>query len=177
MACDKILNLAAAMNRMFVPHDNNRSGDTTEQVSEKDNHFLSAERCAIGLNVQSDLALVRTHTDGPNEIHTLIVFKTGANGRRLPAWGPGALERRDQRKPTFIRKNKGGTQRLPLFLYAAKHSVSNGQSPGHRDATRAVVVVGSSTAIAATDTKRRWGDNGRGTDPRSNARCEPSSSN
>ncbi len=173
----KGLNLTAAMNRMLIPHQHDRTSDATEQVFEKGHHFVSAERGTIGLNVQLDLAFPRTRAQGADQVHALIVSDARTDGGSLPARCPGPFERRDERKPTFIEKNEGGAQHLPLFLYAARHSVSNGRSLHHRAAKHAVAVFGNSTPGVARDTRCRSGDSARETDPRSDARCDPRSSN
>lgn len=99
--------------------------------------------------MQPDLALPRTHTERADQIQTFIVFDTRANDGRLTARRPGAFERGDQRKPTFIEKNERRAELLPLFLYAARGNVSSVQSPRHHDAVRAVAVFGNSTQDAA----------------------------
>ena len=106
-----------------------------------------------------------------------MVLDTGADGRRLPAWCPRTFERADQGKPAFIGKNQRGTQRVPLFLYAARHSVSNERRLHRRARTCAVAVFGNSTPSVATHAKHRSADSARETVPRSGAQCGLGSSN
>jgi len=61
----------------------------------------------------------------------------------------------------------------PLFLSSARHSVSNGQSLAHRASNCVVAAFGNSSPCAASDTKHRWRDTARRTNPRSNDRCDP----
>jgi hypothetical protein len=177
MTSQKILNLPATMNRMPIPHQHDRPCDVSKQVFEKNHDFVSRERVTIGVKVQLDLALPRTHAQGPYQVYPLMVVNARPDGRRLAARRPGPFERRDQRKPTFINKDKGCAQGLPLFLYAARYSVSNAQLLRHRAATCAVAVFGYSTPDVAGDTRRRSDDSARQTTPRSTARCDPTSSN
>jgi hypothetical protein len=138
------------MNRMLIPHQYDGPCDLTQQGLEKGDHFVATDRVPIGLNVRLDLAFGRAHPHSTNQIETFVVLNTGADGRRLSAWRPRALERADQRKPAFIGKNQGGAQRLPLFLSAARHSVSNGRPLHRRVRTCAVGVFGSSTPSHTT---------------------------
>ena len=177
MTGQKVLNLPAAMNRMPIPHQHDRTSDVPKQVFEKGHDFVSRERVPIGVKVQLDLALPCAHPQCADEIHPLMMINARPDGRRLAARRPGPFERRDERKPTFINKDKGCVQGLPLFLDAARYSVSNAQSLRHRAATCAVAVFGYSTPDVAGDTRRRWGDSARQTTPRSDARCDPTSSN
>ena len=166
MARQKVLNLAPTMNRMLVQDQHDGTRNATEQVSEKGNDLIAGDRFAIGLEVQLDFVSSRTHTQGADQVHALIVLDAGAQGRRLAAWCPGAFERRDQRKPTLIRENQGCPPLLPLFLYAAKRNASNGQWLHLCDATRAVAVFGNSKPDGAKDTRRCLGDSAPETDPR-----------
>ena len=177
MAQQKIFNLTATMNRMFVPDHYDGPRDAAEQVFQKDNDFISSDRCAIGLQAQLDLAFPRTYAQDPDQVQTLVVFDTRAKGRGLPARCPSAFERRDQRISTFIEENEGCAKLLPLFLYAARCNVSNVQWLRHRGATRVVAVFGNSSRAVAKDTRRYASDSALETGPRSDVQCEPRSSN
>jgi len=96
-----------------------------QQMRKKTDHGLTADRLAMGLQVQLDLAPRGSHAQCAHQIQTRIVFETRANPRRLPARRPGPFERRDQRKPAFIGENQGRFEFMPLFLSAARHGVSN----------------------------------------------------
>ena len=127
MTFQEVLHLATTMDRMLVPHQHDGPCDLRQQVLEKGDHFVPTDRVPIGLNVQLDLAFSRAHPHSTDQIEAFVVLNTGADGRRLSAWCPGALQWADQRKPAFIGKNQRGAQRLPLFLSAARYSVSNGR--------------------------------------------------
>ena len=89
MLFQKVLNLTALMNRMPIPYQHNRTGDASKQVFEKGYHFVSTERVTIGLKMQFDLAFSYTYAQGPDEVHSLMVFNACPNRRRLSARGPG----------------------------------------------------------------------------------------
>lgn len=177
MTFQEVFHHAATMDRMFVPHQHDRACNLRQQVLEKGDHFVATDRVPIGLNVQLDLAFSRTHPHRTDQIEAFFVLDTGADGRRLSAWRPGALQWADQRKPAFIGKNQGGSQRLPLFLSAARYSVSNGQPLHRRVPTCAVVVFGNSTPNAVTHTTHRSAGSAPQTAPRSAAQSDPRSSN
>lgn len=149
MTSQEILDLAAAMNRMLIPDHYDRTWNAMEHMLQKDNDFLATEYDVIGLQMQLDLALPWTHAHRADQIQAFIVFDTRAKDRRLPPPRPRSFERRDQRKATFIGKNEGCAQLLPLFLYAARRNVSNAQSLHHPDARRVVAVFGNSSRGAA----------------------------
>jgi len=149
MGSQKILDLPTTMNGMLVPDHHDGPRNATEQVLEKGHHFIASEWVAIGLQMQLDLAFPRTDAYGTNQVEAFIVFDTRANDRRLTARRPSPFERRDQRKPAFIGKNECRAELLPLFLYAARCSGSNGQSLPHRGAVRGVAVFGSSSRAVA----------------------------
>jgi hypothetical protein len=149
MGNQKILDDPATMDRVLVPDHHDGPRNKSEQMLEKGNDFLARECVVIGLQIQLDLAFPRTDADGANQVEAFIVFDTCANDRRFTARGPRPVERRDQRKATFIEKTKRRAELLPLFLYVARCNVSNVQSPRHRGATHAVAVVGNSTRDVA----------------------------
>jgi len=65
----------------------------------------------------------------------------------------------------------------PLFLSAARHTVSNEQSRAHPARNSAVAAFDNSIPIVASCTKHHSHDNGCQTCPRSNALCAPTSNN
>lgn len=149
MTGQEILDLAATMNRVLVPDHHNGTRNAPEQMLQKKDDLIAAERDRIGLQMQLDLAFPRTHTYGTNQVEAVIVFDTRTNDRRSAARRPRPFERRDQRKATFIEKNERRAELLPLFLYAARGNVSSGQWPRHRGVARAVAVSGNSTRDVA----------------------------
>lgn len=146
-------------------------------MAEKSDDLIAADRLTIRLEVQLDLALRGSDAQSADQVHAFIVFETGPNRRRLPARGPGALQRRDQRKARFIRKNEGCAEFTPLFLYAARDSVSNARWLGQRAPNCAVAVFGNSSPSAATGTTHCSNDSEHETSPRSEERSGPASSN
>lgn len=149
MMSQEILDLAATMNRVLVPDHHDRPRITPKQMLQKADDLIAAQRDRIGLQMQFDLAFSGTEADGTDQVETFIVFDTCANDRRFTARRPCPFERRNQRKATFIKKNKRCAESLPLFLYGARRTVSNAQSPRRRDATHAVAVVDNSTRAGA----------------------------
>jgi hypothetical protein len=145
MGSQKILDAPATMDRVLVPDHHDGARNTTAQMLKKGHDFLARECVVIGLQTQLDLAFPWTDADGTHPVEAFIVFDTRANDRRFTARGPRPFERRNQRKATFIEKNKRRAELVPLFLYVARCTVSNVQSPRHRGATHAVAVVGNST--------------------------------
>ena len=177
MVRQKLFHLAAAVGRMLIPHYHNRSRNVMQQMCEKSNHLLPADRVTIGLQIQLDLAFPWTHAQGANQVQALIVFKTRANGRSLPTRRPTPFEWRNQRKPAFIEENEGCAEFTPLFLPVARHSVSNGRSRHRLAPDSAVVAFGNSNRFVARDTKHCSHDTVRETGSRSNERSDPASSN
>ena len=102
MARQKVLHLAAAMDRMLIPYQHDRSFDVTQQMLEESDHFIAADGFTIGLKVQFDLALRGGHAQCADQVQTLVVLQTRAKGGRSPARCPSPFEWRDQRKPAFI---------------------------------------------------------------------------
>ncbi len=162
----EIFYLPATMNRMLIPHQYNWCGNAAQQLGEKPNHLLSGDCFTIGLKMQLYLAPRRCHPQRPNQVQTLIRLQTRANRGRLSARCPCAFEWRDQGKPAFIEENQSCAQALPLFLYAARHNVSNVQRLAHRALNYAVVVFGNSNRGVATNTTRCSNDSVPERDPR-----------
>jgi hypothetical protein len=111
---------------------------------QKGDDFFATECDVIGLQMQLDLALPRTDAHCADQVQAFIVFDARANDGRLTARGPRPFKRRDERKAAFIGKNERRAELLPLFLYAAKCSVSNERRLRHRGAGLAVAVFGNS---------------------------------
>ncbi len=76
MARQKLFHLAAAVDRMLIPHHHHRSCDVTQQMHEKPDHLLPADRVTIGLQMQLDLAFPWTHAQSANQVQALMVVKT-----------------------------------------------------------------------------------------------------
>lgn len=171
MRTQKVFDLLPPMNRMLIPDQHNRASDATEQGLEKDHDFITSDGFVMGVQMQLDLPLSRTATPGPHQVQPRIVLNTGANHRRLTAWGPSPFEWGDQRKPTFVEKNEGCAQVLPLFLSVAKRSVSNEPGRPRPDARRAVAVFDNSSPAAVRDTKWYSIDSAPETNPKPVGRC------
>ena len=67
MVRQKLFHLAAAVGRMLIPHYHNRSRNVMQQMCEKSDHLLPADRVTIGLQIQLDLAFPWTHAQGANQ--------------------------------------------------------------------------------------------------------------
>ena len=99
---DKIFDLGAAVNRMSVPHQDDRSSAGIQQVLEETNDFLACDRFTIGLQMQFDLAFSRSHADTANQIQALVVMEARGSGRCMAAQRPCAREWRYLRKAGFV---------------------------------------------------------------------------
>jgi hypothetical protein len=162
---------------MLIPHYHNRSRNGMQQMCEESDHLLPADRVTIGLQIQLDLGFPWTHAQCANQVQSLIVFKTRANGGSLPTRRPTPFEWRNQRKPAFIEENEGCAEFTPLFLPVARDSVSKGRSR-HRPAPDfAVVAFGNSNRVVVRDTKHCSHDTVPETGSRSNEQSDPASSN
>lgn len=129
------------------------------------------------LQMQLDLASRRRHAQGTDQVQALIVLQTGAQGGRLPTRSPSPLQRRDERKARFIDKNEGGAPFTAVFLYAARHTASNGRWLFHLAPTRGAAVFENSSRDVAAGTTRCSNDSVRGTTARSDGQSDPASSN
>jgi hypothetical protein len=76
----------------------------------------------------------------------------------LAAWGPRALEWTNQRFATFVEKNQGRAQGLPLFLSTASDNASNRQSRHRHVGRPTVAAFGNSTSFGGVNTKHCWLD-------------------
>src|SRR5690606_10714614 len=138
---------------------------------------FSRDRVAMRLKVQADLAPSRRHTETADQVEPVMMIQPGVLGGRLAARCPGALQRRHRRKPRFIEKKQPGLEINPLFLSAAKRSVSNARSLVHRAPGFYAAAFDCSSPYAASSTKHCSYDTGSQTGPRSHGRSDPGSSN
>ena len=99
--------------------------------------------------MQFDFAFPRTDTQGTDQVQAFLVFDARANDGCLAARCPRAFERRDERKPAFIRKNERRAELLPLFLYVARCNASSAQWPRHPGAKHGAAVFGNSSRDVA----------------------------
>ncbi len=132
----KFRGIVAFMNRMLIPDHDHRAGHLAEQM-----HL--------------DLPGGR-QTPRPDQIQALGMFEAGAQHGRSPAPGPGAFERRDQRKPAFIGENQGCLALTPLFLSAARRRASNAEAPPRRVRAVDAGVSANSSPFAARAATRHW---------------------
>ena len=89
----KLLYDLAFVNGMAVPHENDRSRNTTEDLLEKGDHLFSGQAVPIGLEAQPNSFSIRRNQQHAQEIKTLVMFDAGADDRCLTAASPAALER------------------------------------------------------------------------------------
>ncbi len=120
MALQKTAHLDATMDGMLVSHQDDGTWNDAEQVSQKKDDLLPADRFSVRVQMQPNPTLARRHTRGTDQVQSLVVLDARANRRGLPTWGPGSLERRDERKARFIDENQSRPKLLPLFLSAAR---------------------------------------------------------
>lgn len=175
MTVNKHLHAGATMDRMFIPHQNDGTGNLLQQMDQKRFHFFSRDGSTMPLEMQADFTSSRRHTQTADQVEPVMMIKTGVLGGRLPARCPGALQRRDRRKPRFIEKKQPGLEINPLFLSAAKRSVSNVQFLVHCAPGFAAAAFDYSSPCAASSTKHCSYDTGCQTDSRSHGRCDPGS--
>ena len=177
MTLQERLHRATLMNRVLIPHQDDRSSDRCQQLREKNDDFLAAQSAPERTHTQAQSSPGRAQAHRPEQVNTLMVINAGTDRRCVPARCPGALEWRDPRKAAFIEKNQGCSQFMALFLSAASDSVYNARRPHHRVQTDGAAASGNSTRWLATGAKHRWGGTGHRTAPRSRARCDPASNN
>ncbi len=152
---------------MLIPDHNQWSPHVMQEMFEKDQRLSAGQRTPIGLYMQLDLARRRRHAQGTDQIETFVMRNAGAKHRRLPARGPGALERRNQRKSAFIGENQRRPALTPLFLSAARCSVSSVEWRRHRVPRGAVAVSDNSIPSAVADATPHSDDSALETSPRS----------
>lgn len=171
----KGLNFLALMNGMVIPEQHDRATHTPEYLSQKRDHLLAGKGVTIGLDRQPQPATPRRHQQGTEQIEALTMPQARAYGWGLPARRPGAFEWRDQGKSAFIFKNQGGPLLTPLFLSAARHTVSTARWLGRHGTGIVVAVADSSSPAAVAYATPHWGDNARQTAPRLGGRFGPAS--
>lgn len=169
VALQKEAHLDAIMNGVLVPHQDDRTVNDAEQVNQKQDDLLPVDRCCVRVHMQSDPTSARRHTQGSDQVQSLIVLNARADRRGLPARRPGPLERRDERKACFIKENQSRPKLLPLFLSAARCNASSAQWLRHRGAGAGVGASDSSTPDGAASATRRWACSAPETGPRSRA--------
>jgi len=155
---NKRLDFLSSVNRRIIPDQHNRAGNMLQHMLQEFDHLLTCYGALIQFHTQSDSVRFRADQQCPDQIGPLMMIQTRGHLRRLAARGPSALDRANQRFATFIEKNKGCAQRLPVFLSTASDSVSNKRLPPHRVETRPVVAFGNSTSSGRGDTKHYWLD-------------------
>jgi len=175
MSLNKLLHTGATMDRMLIPYKNDRSRDLLQQMGQKAFHFFSCDGATMRLKVQADLAPSRCHPESADQVEPVMMIQPGVLRRRFPARRPGTLQRRDRRKPRFIEKKQPRLEIHPLFLSAAKRSVSNAQSLAHYAPHSAAAAFDYSSPCAASNTKHYSYHIGCQTVPRSHGQCDPGS--
>jgi hypothetical protein len=175
MTVNKHLHAGATMDRMFIPHQNDGAGNLLQQMDQKRFHFFSRDGSTMPLEVQADFTPSRRHTQAADQVEPVMMIQTGVLGGRLPAQCPGALQRRDRRKPRFIEKKQPRLEINPLFLSVAKRSVSNAQSLAHCAPGSAAGAFDYSSPCAASSTKHCSYDTGSQLVPRSHGQYDPGS--
>ena len=166
MACQKLGDHFAFMNRMLIPDHNHCAAHLAQQLLQKQHDFVPRQGTPMRLQMQLDLAGGGRQTPRPDQIQALVMFDARAQDRRLPTPCPRTFERRNHRKAAFIGKNQGGLAFTPLFLSVARRNVSNVESrPRRVPAVAAAVSANSSPSVARAAT-RRWIHSARRTIPR-----------
>lgn len=177
MACQEVLDRPATMDRMAIPQQHDRSSNVFQQVHQKGDHLLTTDPMPMRLHMQLDPALARTDAQRAQQIEPLVVVGARAYGRRFATGCPSAFQRTEQRKAAFVGQNQGRSQGAPLFLSAARHSVSSGQSPLHRARRYGVVDAGNSNPNVVTDARHHWDDSAQQSVCESAVSRAPTSSN
>lgn len=148
-----------------------------QQMTQEIDHLLASHTAQIHLHPQLEPLRFGGHQQCTDQVHPLLMLQAGAESRRLPAWGPSALEWADQRFATFIEENQGCAQGLPLFLSTATDNVSNKRSRRHRVESLVVEAFGNSNLAGLANTRRYWFDTGRQSACESTFECASVSSN
>ncbi len=145
MRGEKHLHFLSGVYRRIVPDQDNRARHVIQHVSQEINDLFPRHTVGVQFDLQFDPARFRCYQQRADQVCTLMMLKTCPQARRLTARGPSPFERTHQRFATFIEKNKGRTQRLPLFLSTASDSVSNTQWRRHRVEVPNVAAFGNSS--------------------------------
>jgi hypothetical protein len=161
MAFQELLHCTASMDRMSIPQQHNRPSNVVQQVPQKGDHLRTTHAMPMRMHMQFDPPLTGTDAQRSQQIEALVMLGAGADGRRLSARCPGAFQRAEQGKATFVGKNQRSPNRLPLFLSAARRSAANERWLVHRGRTCDVAGVGNSSQVVATDTIHRLDDRSR----------------
>lgn len=171
MLRQKLSNFLAAMNGSLVPHEDDGAVHSSQQLFQEIDNLVTRQVAFIRLRAQADDAFARCDQQRGNRIDSLIVLNARPNFGSLTSRRPRALEGTDQRLPIFIDKNQGCIQVMPLFLSAAKYSVSSAQLQPRHAEKRPAVVFDNSSPCVARDTTPRWNCIGYQTDAQSPAQC------
>lgn len=147
------------MNWRVIPNQHAWTLDMFQHMTQEIDHLFTGQRALMPLHPQFDPLRFGCHQQCANQVGSLMMLQTGAKRGCLPARCPGALKWTDQRFATFIEKNQGGTQGLPLFLSMASDSVSNKRSRRHRVVALVVGAFGNSTSFGPAHARRHWDDN------------------
>jgi hypothetical protein len=157
---NKRLHFLPGMNWRVIPNQHDWTWNMFQHMLQEIDHLFTSQIALIPLHPQLDPVSFGCHQQRADQVRPLVMLQTGANRWRLPARCPGALEWTDQGFATFVEKNQGCAQGLPLFLPTASDTVSNRQLQHHRVAAPAVVAFGNSNSFGSAHARRRWGDSG-----------------
>lgn len=175
MLRQELPNFLAAVNRRFVPHQNDRAPHAPQLLLQEVDDLVTRQVTLIRPRTQADGAFTGSDQQRGNCIESLSVLNAGPNLGRLPPWRPCPLERTNQRLPIFVEKYESCLQVMPFFLSWATYSASNGRSQPRHVEMIPVVAFDNSSPSAARGTMRRWSDTGYQIDVQSTAPHAPRS--
>jgi hypothetical protein len=116
MLRQELLHFLSSMNRVFVPHQDNRTAHLSKQVFEKSDNLVARDAALIRSGPQSDAASAGCDEQSADVIHSLVVLDARPDFGRLALGCPRPFDGTNQRLSVFIDKNERGGQFTPLFL-------------------------------------------------------------
>lgn len=123
---DEVLHFAPGVAGRTVPQQDDQTSDLGQQVTQELQDMIASHVVRRAFNPKPKAFAFWRDDQPTDQVQPVVMVQTGANARCLPDWGPGALERRNQRKTRLIQQNQGRPQVKPLFLSVAIYLFSTG---------------------------------------------------
>jgi hypothetical protein len=173
---NKVLNKLVLMDGMVIPDQDNLAWNGPQNLLQENHHLFATQAAPKRTGCQPD-STIQADQQCTQQVQPLVMLQAGANGRRVPAWCPAALERRDPRKAAFIFKDQRGSQFTPLFLSLARPCVSSKQFSPRRAGSPDAAPSGCSNPSDPLHTTHHSTHSVLRTAPRSGDRSVPVSNN
>jgi hypothetical protein len=93
LRCQEFLYDLALMDGMIIPDEKDVTGSAAQQLFEKNNDFLAGQTMPVRANAQFELLSVWQNQQSADDIETVMMADTGADGGRFTTRRPSALER------------------------------------------------------------------------------------